>query len=480
MKGNMLLIIIFLLCLQQISAQNYQTVKSDRIAYYADVYDNINCIRFDSVSEQADSIYYPFSNIDLVDNYGCNTPYGPSWIGKKVIIRKDGYNLFFNRNKDTIRIKTNAQLHEVWTAFKAGGSEIIRAEVASIDTLSFLGLSDSVKTIEFQVYNTSMVPIVHALNDMTLLLSRNFGFIRTTNFNLFPDLIGYHGPLQELILIGLSKPSLGIQNLTWFEVFDFQPGDEIHEYYKTYSIDSQEIRKKIAKYLERTDFEDSIIYRVELTQTINKNWIDGSYFDYSQDTINILIRQDTLFNKLPGEPIISDNLTYSYAMNKQNNLSKVQPSYSDKYFFQTDSCWMSPVIDDCDPYFNYVKGLGGPYYECDNGFSYGGTENSLVYYKKGQSAWGVPLIITAIPNVPLQPIVTVFPNPTSDRVWIIAPESVYPFIFELVSINGQVLNHSNMVSPATSINVSKYGRGTFLYRLLDINGNMISGKLVIE
>lgn len=480
MKINKFLILVFLLWQQRILAQDYQTIKPDRITYFADAYNDIKCIRIDSVSWHADSIYYPFSNIDLVDYYGCYTPYGPSWIGRKVIVREDGYNLFFNRNKDTIKLKTNAILHESWTAFQKAGSEIIRAEVSATDTLSFLGLTDSVKTIEFQVYDASMVPIDHALNEMTILLSKNFGFIRTFNFNLFPELIGYNG-FQQYDLAGLSKPGLGVQNFTWFEVFDFQPGDELHEYYRDFDPEREEIRKKIIKYLERNDFEDSIIYKVELTQSIiNRRWIDSSYSDYSKDTVITRIKPYQLFDKLPGEPIVSENGAYFYTMRKDIFLSKVGPSYSEILHFQSDSCWMNPSFDGCDPSYSYIKGLGGPYYECDYPWSIGGREDKLVYYKKGEVTWGVPLIITDIPQIPSQPVITVFPNPTGDKVWISAPWTEFPFVFELLSLNGQILKHSTIPSPVAAFDAGKYGQGTYLYRLHNNKGKMIYGKLVIE
>jgi hypothetical protein len=480
MKKSLIFFLVLPLVFQPCLAQNYQAIKPDRIAYFEDGYHDIECVRIDSVSGQTDTIYYPFSNIDLVDDNSCYIPDGPSWIGKKIIARKDGYDLFFNRNKDTIKLKTNARLHEKWIAFDNAGSEIFGAEVSSIDTLSFLGLSDSVKTIKFQVYDASMVPIDHSLNDMTLLLSKNFGFIRTFNFNLFPGLIGRHG-FQSYDLAGLSKPGTGVQNITWFDVFDFQPGDELHEYYRDYDPDGEVIRNKILKYLERNDFVDSIIYRIELTQSVmNRKWLDSSTTDYSKDTVITRIKRYPFFDRLPGEPIVSENTLFFFSMTNYDFLSKVSPSYSEIFHFNRDSCWVNPSIDGCDPSYYYMKGLGGPYYQCDYPWSIGGREDKLVYYKKGQVSWGVPLVITEIPDVPSQPVITVFPNPTGDKVWISAPATEFPFVFELLSLNGQLLKQSKIHSPATAFDAGKYGQGTYLYRLKNSRGKMTYGKLVIE
>lgn len=479
MKKNLEWILVFLLCLQPVIAQNYQAVKPGRIAYFGGSDNDIECIRIDSVSSQTDTIYYPFSNIDMVDDYGCYNPEGPSWIGRKIIARKDGFNLFFNRNKDTIRLKTNARLHESWTAFEIPGSEVFRAEVSGIDTLSFLGLTDSVKTIEFRVYDASMVPVDHPVNEMKLLLSKHFGLVKTFNFNLFPGLIGYYG-FQEYDLAGLSKPVAGVQNITWMDVFDFQPGDELHTYYRDYDPEHEVIHRRITKYLERNDFQDSVIYSFEIAQSTSKTWIDSSYSGYSKDTGTALIKPYPLFDKLPGEPVVTENTAYSLKMSKYIFLSKAFPSYSETFHFQSDSCWMSPGFDGCDPSNTYYKGLGGPYYSCNYPWIVGGIENRLVYYKKGQVTWGVPLVITEIPEVTSQPVITVFPNPTGDKLWISAPPAEFPFIFQLLSLNGQILKQSTIHSPAAAFDAGKYGQGTYLYRLKNNKGRLNYGKLVIE
>src|SRR5674476_653602 len=106
MKMIILIILLFLSCLSNLSAQNYKTVRSDRVACFSSQDCNVKCIRIDSIGHKSDSIYYFSPNIQQLD-YRCFTPYGFSWIGKKMVI-KPNLNLFFNRNNDTIFIKTNS------------------------------------------------------------------------------------------------------------------------------------------------------------------------------------------------------------------------------------------------------------------------------------------------------------------------------------------------------------------------------------
>jgi len=99
------------------------------------------------------------------------------------------------------------------------------------DTLSFLGVTDSVKTIGFQVYDINNDSIEHALNNRHLKLSKHHGLIQTFLFRDFPD-YSANWPIRsdEYVIKGISSPELGIQNLTWKDVFDdFYPGDETCE-----------------------------------------------------------------------------------------------------------------------------------------------------------------------------------------------------------------------------------------------------------
>ncbi|MDP2424640.1 MAG: hypothetical protein Q8M23_09875, partial [Bacteroidales bacterium] len=255
MKAAFYTLILSLMVFCQSVAQNYQTVYSGRISSFEDLYNYVNFIRIDSVAYQNDSILYPFKSIGQLD-YNCYTPYGASWIGKKVIIRGDGMNLFFNSNNDTIHIKTNAALNESWIAYQIPGSITITAKVTGHGVQTFLGLQDSVKTIGFQVYNQAMLPITHLLNSKTIKLSKHYGLLRTLNFLHFPDLIfGINGVwseyLQESDLAGLSQPMLGIQNLTWMEVNDHHIlrknrlvcGDEVPAWLKDRIAHDEEIIK---------------------------------------------------------------------------------------------------------------------------------------------------------------------------------------------------------------------------------------------
>jgi hypothetical protein len=480
---------LFILMINPIilTAQHYQTVYSHRIAYFDNQAGNVKCIRVDSVIGGIDSVFFPFSTIQQTD-YSCFTPYGPSWIGEKVIVN-DSMNLFFNQKNDTIRIKTDALPEKSWIAYELVDSIKIVATVTGFDTLTFLGQTDSVKTIGFQVYDKTMAPVQHAVNDLTIAISKHFGLVKTVNFILFPNFeySFLYENLEEFNLIGLSKPEVVIQNLTWFEVYDFQVGDEIHVYYEKScwgSDDSYTLTQKtIAKYLSRIDYPDSIVYEVDFKFGKNMLRIDTSTFELIEDTRKNIIRNNSVFDKLPGEPIITDNYeAFYYLMDNDSIVSKTEPSVSyGKIWAPYESCWVNCCADGCMPSYTYIKGLGGPYYWCDNYFfCLGGEECSLVYYKKGGKTWGTPLIISDIPDVKVNGGIEIYPNPAKGKFWIRIASSSLPAAFELIDLKGKTLLQKEINTELTPVIVDYELHGFYLYRIIQKSEIIHYGKLLIE
>ncbi|MBP1663967.1 MAG: hypothetical protein H6Q19_1107 [Bacteroidetes bacterium] len=483
MKAILLIINLLLTGIISLNAQNYQTIMSDRIALFNNQNGHIKCIRIDSVENQTDSVFYPFSNIQQKE-YDCFLPYSYSWIGRKVIIQSNGYNLFLNKLNDTIKVKTNAVLNENWIAYKYKDSSIVMAKVTGLDTLQFLGQTDSVKTVRFQVYDPKMNPVIDKLNDMSIVLSKNYGFVKVINFSLFPNCEPdyFSGQLETYNLIGLSKPKNGIQNLTWLDVYDFQIGDELHILYESSdwvpNAGNSTTRKTKLKYMEKKIFQDSIVYRVDReTSTLrNVKW-DSTSYSMVHDTITETYVADSSFDKLPGEPVVSEYEAYSYIMTYKDHLSKTKPSVYNVIWHSRDSCWSIPVADGCFPEFTYIKGLGGPYYSCSNAFSFGGEDNKLVYYKKGSSTWGTPLVITDVKNIKLDEFITVYPNPASDFIFV-RSKLLSPLDFELCDIHGRVIIKNKPVLYESNIDVNSIDNGVYIYRLKLKNEIIKTGKII--
>jgi hypothetical protein len=158
--------------------------------------------------------------------------------GKEITITPYGTNIIKNKDGYPFYINTQAELGESFGAFILFGMQVVMATVTDHDTLTFLGVQDSVKTYTLQVYNDYNQPVNHPLNGITFKISKDHGFVQTLNFSLFPDLSNWNPlggeSLESYDLVGLTSPEVGVQNLTWMDVHDFQPGDEIHVFYNIY------------------------------------------------------------------------------------------------------------------------------------------------------------------------------------------------------------------------------------------------------
>ena len=138
--------------------------------------------------------------------------------------------------------------------------------------------------------------------------------------------------------------------------------------------------------------------------------------------------------------MVSDFEMYSYYMANGTLLSKIDRRELEWFSPSGDSCWFMITIDGCLSEDTYVKGLGGPYYSCDNPFSLGSAERKLVYYKKGETVWGIPLTITGISNTEITREIIVFPNPAKDNITIkVGDINTGKLMFYLFDLSGRLI-----------------------------------------
>jgi len=492
MKRTILLFFILLSITFNLSAYDYQTVYSNRIALFADSTNVAKGLRIDSAKYIGDSILYPFKNIQQFTE-NCFTPYGASWMGAKIVIQEN-WNYFFNETGDTIKIKTNAKLNEQWKFFQ-NGNVSVWATVKKVEQLSFLGLTDSVKTITFWggLLTSNIIQgqksILTVEVGSAMLLSKHYGIINSPGFLYFPNQDKntkyFTGSWEDNRLVGLTNPKVGVQNLTWFDVNDFQVGDEIHNLYQfspplmsPAPIISE--RKVILKYFDRHNYKDSIIYQIDRVQSIvNKFGVQITSTDYIHDTVVSTIKLSPLFEKLPLESVIFDNYALAYSMGAGATISKTEPSFYDVIVGSNDNdgCWRRLSADGCYSANTYIKGLGGPYYSC-SGFMGDSEENTLVYYKKGSTTWGTPLVLTGINQPKDKEAILVFPNPTTGLITINSEILTESCVFEIMDLRGVVIIKAELDANRNSVNIENFSNGLFMYRLTN-NGKLLkSGKVV--
>ena len=484
---------IFLLLLTMVTvkarAQDYQTVYPNRVALFYNDYNRIIGLRVDSVKvAAADTILYPFATIQEVSAW-CYSPYKASWIGEKVIIKPDFTNLFFNRAGDTIILKTNALLNETWIAFQRADTFRVEARVQAAELGTVLGISDSVKTIGFRLLDQQGNTVDHALNKLKVKISKMHGFVETLNFYLFPDIVARYPDkiLMSYTLVGLTNPRLGIQNLTWFDVYGFNPGDELHV--QEHNIGDPNFflpireydNRCIYKYLERTNYADSIAYRYARKQSIKTVYTDKTTLETFNDTVRSVVSANPGFDQLPGEPIFHTGSAHQMFMRNDEFRMKINPSIMNELYVNSGNgnCWSVIVGEGCLPEMRYIAGLGGPYYQC-RGYIGESEERKLVYYKKGETEWGEKLVITGVQKLKIQVGLQVFPNPARNVVTFQLNDDAGTHEVRIYNQNGSLVKTEQFKGSTCRIKLAGFKSGIYFYRLTSSTSKEYSGKLVID
>jgi len=301
MKIPAFTVILLLLVISGLSAQNYRALQPDRSTLYQGQFEPILGMRVDSVTVYgSDTTYHLLKNLQQMDVL-CFFVDGPSWLGEKITIDESGETVFYNAFNQPVLIKTLAALNEEWTCYNTPTLSI-HATVSSIGISDILGQPDSIKTITFQAKGAGGENISHEVNNLNIVLSKNTGIAKTLNFYSFPDLyLGFASQmLQEFTLVGADNPTAGLQNLTWMQVHDHSPGDELHTVQINGWAYYQQRIEKIARLLNKSVFGEMVVYEWENKVKISTRDGGINTFTASIDTITESISPDASFDVLPG------------------------------------------------------------------------------------------------------------------------------------------------------------------------------------
>lgn len=466
------------------NAQNYQGVYSNRTAFFEDANHYITTLQVDSVQlDGNDSILYPMKTL-LTKMNGCVNPYDGAFIGKKIKVTNSTTN-FLNYQNRYVTLNTQMNLNDSCTVYTSNDTTI-RAYVVKHDTLTFLGVTDSVKHLVFKVLKNEILPLEHHLINDTLLLSKHHGLINTKQFYFFPEQ-GYDmyfiNPQCNLSLIGVSNPNLGYQKPTWWDIYDFQVGDEIHIKSSTTDIISTPnsnytrsiIQKTILSYIERLDKMDTIIYTID--RQYSKS--DSTGITIGHDTLFETIHDNPNFDTLiPGKPVLLNGfeLTQIDAL-VGDHMEIYTGSDRAQLYKAEDSCFQEIIVDGYCSNDRYIVGLGGPYYSCMSIFGEG-YKKSLAFYKKGSTTWGTPFTISGIEDKEKSPTIAILPNPTTGEFLLQMEQNQLPARFELFTINGQKAYSSIILSNRQQININTLASGMYFYRVSTDGGKVLSGKIL--
>jgi len=196
------------------------------------------------------------------------------------------------------------------------------------------------------------------------------------------------------------------------------------------------------------------------------------------NTIREVIRTRPEFDILTGEPVSFGGGSHIRLVDQFTNLGMECKSYSAIFNnYDNDSCWRMLLVDGGEP-SEYIKGLGGGYYDYDEICS--GGLYKLQYYKKGNNVWGTPFNFTGVETLHTSNEMKVYPNPTSETVFIETKGSAGTITFELYSADGSRVMKEDLPVGNQPIDVSCLNPGLYFYTLTVESGQRSSGKVTIN
>lgn len=510
-----ILFLILIVCPVLLLAQNYCTVNKTSVNFFLGIGVGYKPLKINSSQIiKGDTVLYPviektIKNYD--STYTCFYIDSTSIIGKKVKLKKNGINIFYNNAGKEIIINTLSRPGDTWTMFQCPDSSRFEAKVDIVyfDQI-FPGIYDSVKVIFLSYFDKFGNKVNHTTNNAQISISKNHGFINFWNFIDLPDINNNH-PFITYSLIGMSDPKVGYQNLDASLIYNFNIGDEIHSkqnynYHYSYqtmpgyiliNIDTFCIRK----ILDKTETDDSFYYTVYRHQYTNYDYYDDhtypdSIIKDSSNTKEIIRERYPKKNKdldrLPEEvvglscflcivgPSANRMVKYQNIISFGSIRTKENANLSQwKYYFE-DTC-----VFYCQDYYSdyekYYEGLGGPfYYRAHDCYSFNewSEQKELVYFKTAINVWGTPIILKdPMPPTPSNSFY-ITPNPVSYKMKVSShsEKNIDKLIF--IDFSGKIIKQVNNVnSPLFEMDCSFLNNG--LYILTIISGTDIFRKQLL-
>lgn len=273
-KAILLSILLTSIVLTNIQSQDWKPFRLDRKSILTGAEDMPSrAIKFDSIEIQGnDTLYYHHNMFQLLDwqqasESGILGYY--YWFSNPVKVQSDGNIVFFNARNDSLWTRFDLPVGEKYFA----GAFLDGINIDYVDSVwatktfegteDFLGVTDSVKTIIFDiVFYNSGNPYYDYPFHPVIKLSKNNGII--TCFNIYSFPFWLNDEYFNFQITGTNNPILGIQEKPISQYLDMEVGDEFH-FYENRAITYQDNVRIIYTILEENWSEDSskVTYKIQ-------------------------------------------------------------------------------------------------------------------------------------------------------------------------------------------------------------------------
>jgi hypothetical protein len=487
----LIFISILTIFLPALTAQNYECIKPATVQHFsADPSSFMVSIRIDSVRQYGDSSFF-YNYYMLRPSLNSSSEWtnkGNSWTGSKTIQLPADKWMFFNGNNDTIYIDCGAGLNDNWRFCTLADGSYYTATVADFCEEIFIGITDSVKTLSIQKFDSTGQPIASPANNMEIAISKNFGMVKLINFDAFEFVHPYPyfgefndiATLQQFFIAGMTSPQVGWQNITAYEVYGSNyPGDEIHYSYgsQDYLSYNNEGMLAMLKFIARNEFNngDSISYIIDRCYYYRRYETGNTTRYYVHDTIARGFNLATsALNILSMEPYCSGNMLETY-LKYHNNVSNCQLmlyecSENSQFIIFDGSVWIEyiPFLWD----FTYTgQGLTAT------------CESSVTYYRINGNEWGNPYSCDSLHALGInisktENRINIYPNPVSDVLIIEGAGNIKNISLEISDVTGRTIRYSTDPSEPRIVYIGTLSAGLYSYRISENGIVLKTGRFI--
>jgi hypothetical protein len=251
--------------------------------FYTDGLKTFN-ISTQSATFDGDSVFTPQYHW-WWDGSECYYPDSTSILGREIRVSEDGLYQFVLAQNDTLKMRSQAALNETWIAWTSPFDDTsVQANVISEETEMVMGEMEIVKTISLQMLDENMEEVDASINFNEFRFGEESGILSFPVLLSFPETEFFVFPMNstfELVSIGENE---SVKDLTNFDVYDFQIGDQFHIEEGNSSFGVWTVNQFAEEVLSRTDYPDSIVYEVEI-----RSWFyNGPSSDFDPQPVDTI------------------------------------------------------------------------------------------------------------------------------------------------------------------------------------------------
>ena len=480
LRHRILLLLAFSgLMLAELCAQYYAPFHAtSKKAYIAsNGMGRVYSLAFDSsIAFGPDTQYYHFGRLNDTSTFilpaciGWGPPYClptdlPEWSGS--LFRSDGNGnyLFRNLASDSLHFDLTLGLNDTSTFFQQG-NERFAITFESLDTLTVIGVLDSVRTYRILHTDTISTPILSTLHQQPLSIGKVLGLTHFFQIDSFPQV------LKPLVMIGNKAPDAGLHQITNEMIYDHHAGDVIQTHHSA-SYPGSPPPSFFNSYtkvniLFRTDTPDSIWYDVFrehvnlITGILTSSYTIQKYFRHDLLTEIPFERfQNAYYHQLAlidycGLPL------WSYFNTKALYLE----------YCPDGNCWSSYDTGGPDPSHDdrWVLGLGRYW---DHGSNFGlppvgfSSSTYINYFNKGGVGCGTEQFLGIAEQSMTTPSLTVSPNPGSGA-FILLTDGAIQQVDVFAAAGSAALRNAPLEN--NSLDLGALAPGMYVLKVRFING----------